>query len=80
MDDSDVERILRNMEYRYSKYRMELAAKYPRFRQILIRSYLYGTPQEREIKKEEGKRYTWTWKQYIPLTKGIIKEYGEEKE
>jgi hypothetical protein len=80
MDDEDVERILASMERKYGADNMEFASKYGRFRQILVRDYIYGDLQTREKKKEEGKRTTFTWKQYEPLKKGIQKKYPTESD
>lgn len=77
MDDEEVERILASMEYEYGEDNMELMAKYGRFRQVAVRGYLYGSESERNAKAKEGKRSTFTWKQYTPISKGIKDEYGK---
>lgn len=86
MDDEDVERILNSMEHIYGKPNMELASRYTRFRQVIIRGYLYGTQTEMQKRIERAKadnrkipRTTFSWAQYEPLSEGIQDRYSEEE-
>lgn len=77
MDDEAIERILASAEKQWGEDNMELAAKYGRFRQVVVNSTLYGSAQEREKRVNEGKRASFTWKQYRPLSDEIKDRYGE---
>lgn len=78
MEEEDAERILESIERVYGSEIMEIGASNARFRQAVIRGYLYGTPEERQKKIDSGKRATFSWKQYEPLNEKWTENYSNE--
>lgn len=56
MDDSDVERIIEQVEHKYGKGKTEFAARNKTYRGIILDDYIYGGAAKREERLAEGKR------------------------
>jgi hypothetical protein len=71
MDDSDVERIVEQVEYKYGKSRTEFAARNKTYRNILLDQYIYGGRAKAEERLAEGKRIHVSDKQQEKLDIGF---------
>lgn len=82
MDDSDVERIISQVEKRYGKSRTEFAGRNAAYRHILLDQFIYGDRLQREQREAEGKRSSISAKQDLKLKIGFYayKRYGRVDE
>lgn len=93
LDDSDVGRILRNMEKQFTKVEMIKSVKNPKLKHLLFDKYMYGLysrqPITTKVHRDNQAVFTRnigqtrnhvSYKQYIELNAGLKDKYLEEYE